>query len=588
MTICTEHQDLIANTPLIIAGSEKYGKCDTVKRICLIMAYNLLSCKKLKFESLMKPLDKEGKNKGKFRELTTAELKLCTEKADETAEAIRVLDEAIEADERKRIRLVEEALEQKRLQENAGKDADNSCKEIEAINFLKNKPMDSIIEQYRNLHYGDEDALHTVIWGYCVKWLKESSDEGIHIIAVGTRGTGKSHGITTAMSFLPPELTLIKGISARFLYYANNIVRGMTVYLDELPTDQTLIDCLKAIITAYPNGGSRGTVINQTGVEQSIPARVTINTSSVDQTGDEQFTNRMTVIRAKDSKDAKTARIQFRIRLYEGSIEKTNPEKIISIHNALRYLSTKNFIVLLPKAAIEADCYDKIDMRVLNQFYDAMIGNAILNFPSRSDETIWGDEITLKVTKEDFNAVIHLYQDPNHYLLKLTESAVIIKKHLETIYPDHNSVGEISDAVKLTAQTVRNTLIGRKDRNVESLISAGYAEEVSLSDQKTDTYTDSYGKERLRLIGARLSSKVYRATQKPMATESNPVQKGDDSGQANLASIVGMLRWNQEKADEAYKQNQDTTTNQPLVCTTLPHNTTIYKPYIPESKSGGV
>lgn len=440
---------------------------------------------------------------------------------------------------------------------------DSTISESDAIAFLKDEPMLKIQEQYFRLHHGDPDALSTVVWGYCVKWVKTALDEGIHIIAVGTRGAGKSHGITTAMMFLPPELAWIKGITPRYLYYADNLKRGLTVYLDELPSDQALLDALKAIITAYPNGGSRGTVHDGKSQEQNIPARITINTSAVDQKADEQFTNRLTVIRS--SADNKKARIDFRLKLYAGNVEPVDGVILERIHNALRYISTRNFIVTVPEGAVYCDNDEDVDIRVLNQFMSAIMGNAILHFPNRFP-VVNGEDVHILVTEDDFNHVIHLYQDPDEYLLKLTPSAKAIKDHLEKIYPNYASVGEIASALKTSTQTVRNTINGRKDRNTESLINSGFVEEVSLTDPgKEIDRNDCSGQEIVRKVAPTITSRVYRSTR---GLPDKPVvkKKKEEGTNAEIAKFVAMVHWNQSKFDE-YVANQQTRANQPLVCT---------------------
>lgn len=550
---CKERDNLLKNIPLILQGSEKYTIEDTKKYVSLIMAYNLLPevKKQIRFETFLKPVDKDGKNKGKFVELTSAELKECVSESERIVSAINYFDEDIEYENRLKQR---ESLKNKH-QEDIVAQAEYIEKQNDAVAFLSDKPLEKIKEQYYRIHKGDDDALSTVLWAFCYKWVKDAKDEGLHIIAVGQRGSGKSHGITSAMTFLPPELTLVQGISARYLYYAKNLLQGMTIYVDELPADQNLLDSLKAIITSYPTGGKRGVVVNHEAMDLIIPPRVTINTSSVDQTNDEQFTNRLTVIRGNEDSEKKKDRVNFRIKLYEDDIEHVDSKELDRIHNALRHISNNTFIVFLPSGAIECDNYNKVDMRVFNQFCGAMFGNAILNYPKRIHTINSDGHIEVTVSEDDFNSVIHMYQDPNLYYLKLTTAAIIIKKYLEAIYPNHKSIGEISEATKLSTQTVRNTLMGRKDRNIESLINAGYAEEVNLSEQ-----VDQYA--------PRLSTKVYKATQpaKSEIDDSKPSEKSPGS-QSLLGDIVGMLKWNSVKANEQTKQ---TTANQPLVCTNLP------------------
>lgn len=554
--ICKERENLFKNIPILIQGSEKYSKEDTKRIVSLIMAYNLLPevKKPIRFETLLKPVDKDGNNKGKFVELTSIELKDCVKESECIISSIKYLDANVEYENKLKFQETLKTHHEDELKAQA----EYVEKQNDAIAFLSEDPLQKIKQQYYRIHKGDDDALSTVIWAFCYKWVKDAKDEGIHIIAVGQRGSGKSHGITSAMTFLPPELTLVQGISARYLYYAKNLLPGMTIYVDELPSDQNLLDSLKAIITSYPTGGKRGVVINHEAMDLVIPPRVTINTSSVDQTNDEQFTNRLTVIRGNEDGEKKKERVEFRIKLYEDNIDHIDPNELSKIHNALRHLSNNTFIVFLPGGAIECDNFDKVDMRVFNQFCGAMFGNAILNYPKRIHTVNEDGNIEVTVSEEDFKSVIHMYQDPNLYYLKLTTAAIVIKNYLEKIYPVYKSIGEISIATSISTQTVRNTLIGRKDRNIESLINAGYAEEVNLSEQ-----ADQYA--------PRVSSKVYKATQPAKKEieieESRKYSERNVGNQSKLGDIVGMLKWNSNAGNEQTKQ---TTTNQPLVCTNLP------------------
>jgi DNA-binding Lrp family transcriptional regulator len=420
--------------------------------------------------------------------------------------------------------------------------------EADAIAFLSDNPMVAIRDQYYRLHYGDDDALSTVLWGYCIKWVEVAYDEGVHIIAIGLRGSGKSHGITSAMTFLPQELAWIKGITARYLYYAKDLVRGLTIYLDELPSNPDMIDSLKAIITSYPNGGKRGTIVNGEAVEQSLPARITINTSSVDQKADEQFVNRMTTIRSSVDKVNREKRVGFRLELYEGKKEQPDKEIVSRIHNALRYISTRNFTVVVPGGAIGCNNAAAIDVRVLNQFMCAVMGNAILNFPNRNPTTN-GSDIHIMVTKEDFDAVIHLYQKPDEYLLKLTSSGISIKNYLEHNFPDHKSIGQIAKVVGLDPETVRTTIKGRKDRNSVSLIDAGYVEEIGITSQEVEVIIKGsgiYEHEATKHVGERIVAKAYRSTQssaKSVSDDLYTTKKKPEFIQTEMSDIVGMVYW---------------------------------------------
>lgn len=425
--------------------------------------------------------------------------------------------------------------------------------DADAVAFLSDHPMRRIRDQYYCLHYGDDDALHTVIWGYCVKWIDNAVDEGIHVIAIGERGAGKSHGITSAMEFLPAEYAWIKGISARYLYYAKNLIRGLTIYLDDIPADPNLLDSLKAIITAYPKGGKRGTVINGESLEQSIPARITINTSSVDQKADEQFTNRMTVIRANTNPETKRHRVDFRLQLYEGETTPVCEQEKARIHNALRHLSRRTFNVRVPKDAIKCDNPDHIDVRVLNQFMCAVFGNAILNYPNRHPVAD-GDFVRITVSKEDFDAVIHLYQNPDEYNYKLTDACIAIKNYLGKVFPEHKTIGEISEATTISEQTVRRSICGRKDRAVDSLIEAGLVEELSQTTQEKEVVTGSSGVEYTKPVGVRLTSKVYRAT-KLAILSGKQKKKKPDTPSCGLTDFVAMVRW--VEVSELHMQEDD-------------------------------
>jgi len=95
-----------------MAGSEKFGTCSlAVKHLIPLLAYNTLNEKKIRFEPLMKPLDKKGKPRGKFVELTSHQLKLCVEESERLVSAIQYKEAAAERKEAKRIRQENEKCE---------------------------------------------------------------------------------------------------------------------------------------------------------------------------------------------------------------------------------------------------------------------------------------------------------------------------------------------------------------------------------------------------------------------------------------------------------------------------------------------
>lgn len=120
-----------------------------------------------------------------------------------------------------------------------------------------------------------------------------TNTKGVHILAHGRHGQGKSHGTETMVELLPPSHVKDGDISPKVLYYMQGkILPGTTIAIDDLNLGNDLAMLFKRMTTRFQNGAEQRVVIDGKALELKLPPRLAIWTNSVDLQGDEQLRDR--------------------------------------------------------------------------------------------------------------------------------------------------------------------------------------------------------------------------------------------------------------------------------------------------------
>lgn len=458
-----------------MAGSEKYTtEPETIKYLIPLLAYNALNKKKtIRYEPLMKPLNKDGTPKGKFRELTTAQIKHCTEEAERLLSAILYKEASAEREEAKRIRQINEKREQ---------ELQAAAQEIppelqEAINILKGgKPLEFLQQAFEANHIGHLEIFRSVVYAFCAQ--SSQTSRGIQPEATGQKGSGKTHSITSTIFLFPEEYVYNTSLSPKVLFYSPP-KQGSMIYCDE-QLDPALVNILKRVMTNFQQDTEHTSVIDKEPVKMVIPKRQVIMGSSVCGIGDDQFGDRVVQVGIINSGDDDTAYEKFESqRRKEGRPEFQVNKQVMICRAMMRHIREKEFVVKMPDISFAFNN----DRRLINIFYDLVEASAILHFMQRNpvvdDET---GTITITPNKDDIIAA----QDFEMFRMsiketdgRLTKSQTALHQKIQGSISEDTMITEV-DIVSLygkSQQAVRKLLYG--DGGNPNKICGGLVERTS-------------------------------------------------------------------------------------------------------------
>lgn len=458
-----------------MAGSEKYAtEPETIKYLVPLLAYNTLNKKKIiRYETLMKPLNKDGTPKGKFRELTTAQIKHCTEEADRLLSAIQYKEAAAEREERKRI---DEAKEKRERELQAA--AQEIPPELqEAINILKNgNPLKFLQQAFEANHIGHLEIFRSVVYAFCAQSSRTS--RGIQPEATGQKGSGKTHSITSTIFLFPEEYVYNTSLSPKVLFYSPP-KQGSMIYCDE-QLDPALVNILKRVMSNFQQDTEHTAVIDKEPRKMIIPKRQVIMGSSVCGIGDDQFGDRVVQVGIINSDTDDDEYEMFeKQRRKEGRPEFLITKQLEICRAMMRHIREREFVVKMPDIKFAF----KNDRRLINIFYDMVEASAILHYMQRASIVDEGTgTITITPNKDDVLAA----QDFEMFRMaiketdgRLTKSQTALHQVIQESLTADSMITE-ADIVKLygkSQQAVRKLLYG--DGGNPSKICGGLVERTS-------------------------------------------------------------------------------------------------------------
>jgi hypothetical protein len=135
-----------------------------------------------------------------------------------------------------------------------------------------------------------------------------SNTMGAHLKAGGASGFGKSIGITRMFRLFPHGKTVTGSLSAKALFYKEDMSDGTVVYIDDIDLSDTAIHTtIKQSTSSYQDCTVHTTVKSAKAVEHTIPARIGWILSSVDNFDDEQLDSRFAEVEVSNGIDKQIA-----------------------------------------------------------------------------------------------------------------------------------------------------------------------------------------------------------------------------------------------------------------------------------------
>jgi len=131
-----------------------------------------------------------------------------------------------------------------------------------------------------------------------------SNTMGAHLKAGGASGFGKSIGIAKMFRLFPNGKTITGSLSAKALFYREDMSDGTVVYIDDIDLSDTPIHTtIKQSTSSYQDCTIHTSVNAGTATEHIIPARIGWILSSVDNFDDEQLDSRFAEVEVSSGID---------------------------------------------------------------------------------------------------------------------------------------------------------------------------------------------------------------------------------------------------------------------------------------------
>lgn len=282
------------------------------------------------------------------------------ETTDQKRETFRKLDEMTEA-------------------KSAEREFEHELDEIrqKAVQILKSgNSLEFLLEGFRMNHAGHEENARAIIYAFCAQ--SSGTSKGIQPEVTGSKGSGKSHSITSTLFLMPEEYVWDSSFSPKFLYYKPP-KQGCVIYIDERLSDE-LVNHVKKIMSNFQRETRLSTLMERKPVELVIPKRIVIMGSTVNGAGDDQYNDRTVQVGILNTPDDDERYYEFETRRREeGRPEFQLNEHVRICRAILHHIRGREFIVKTPRIRF-AYLHDK---RLINILYDFVEASAILNYLQR-------------------------------------------------------------------------------------------------------------------------------------------------------------------------------------------------------------
>lgn len=229
-----------------------------------------------------------------------------------------------------------------------------------------------------------------------------SNSKGIHVLATGEGGYGKSDGITQMGKLVHPDFWRNGGVTPQSLYYSE-MLDSVVVGLEDVTWSSELGANVKRITSDFQEGASKTTTIDMKGVEVHTAKRIAFWASCADNEADEQLRDRFLMYCVRADPERRKAIIGHMQALDEG--DQVPDECLFEtlVCQALTYdLKQKLYHVMIPfakKIKFEGD------PRAYGIFSDMVKSSAVIHYLKREKDSAG----RLIATKEDFENAKELY-----------------------------------------------------------------------------------------------------------------------------------------------------------------------------------
>jgi hypothetical protein len=293
--------------------------------------------------------------------------------------------------------------------------------ERETIKATK-KPMDIILDAYKDVHCGDRETMQAVALAFCA--TRETTNNGIQPKGGGKTGSGKTSSFESAVYCLPQDKVRIGTMSNKALLYDTSITDGTMFLIDDAQLPPDIVAVFKSSMSRFQEPYIYTSVkVGRDGVQSlTIPKRCVYMFTSVGDLGDEQLVNRFLGCNIdRTENDIEKISKFYADKDIRGEPVLVETQNVKACRELLSDIGSKTFTVMIPDAA--RINWRTRDVRIMRAFITIMKAHCVLNYRDRVIRDMGNNHFQIDATKEDFDFV---------YLLSFFKNRVVAESHLTT------------------------------------------------------------------------------------------------------------------------------------------------------------
>ncbi len=333
----------------------------------------------------------------------------------------------------------------------------------EALEFLENT--------YKSLHCGDLESLHAVIYSSCLQ--SSLTSRGLHPTITGSKGSGKSSGILSALHLVDQERVRSGSMSPKAALFLK-VPEKTIFYLDDIEYNPEFTSLAKRAMTNFQRitthttvTGSGGKNSKMVAVTVSLNPRCVFITTSVSPMGDDQLLDRQIVVAGSCANDSYLRWEQERRLTGRAELPVTFEVKVC--REIMKNISQQNFIVKHHRRITFSFSNDR---RLVNQLYDIVEASAILDYMRRPHTRDSDGTIHLETQDGDLEHALlfdmfHVAREENEGRLTPAEQrldTMIMQSMASSLDRMVYSEYDIALIYGKSVQAVRKLLFGNKGR----------------------------------------------------------------------------------------------------------------------------
>lgn len=326
---------------------------------------------------------------------------------------------------------------------------------------------------YKSLHSGDHEILEIITLAGAAAAAVTCA--GIQPGFSGHKGAGKTSGTRAALHLWPEEFVVDGGLSNKALFYDTDLRSGCAVFSDDTYLPEDLQQTIKTAMSTFQEGAVYRTVgkgpngAGNIAIKKKIPPRTLFLFTSIDDSGDQELSDRQYKLSLHPSVTKKKARVKFlQERLVEGRESLPVTPEVKICRQILRMIKTQTFRVKIP-FALRLKFSNIDNMRDIEQFFDFLQAVTVLNYQNRSPVEAEGI-ITIESAEEDFHEAVKIFtcaDDTRAY--KLTKEERMLLDWLCTVEEDFSGSGVTESEIiskfgkpyRMSRSKIRRLLYGK-------------------------------------------------------------------------------------------------------------------------------